>query len=158
MRVKLFVLSSKTKSVIMEKEFFFDRQKVVVQILFGIVCFIGMIFIPIGFIRILLFFLGGSFIYFGSKGVSAKPQIIIDKESLFIGLKINKSFKWGNIYLAKIKNVKVDYRKVDYLELTVLVSSKGTSYKRIIEAPVHLLNINPAELAKLINDQIIESK
>ncbi|MCP4521913.1 MAG: hypothetical protein GY827_09540 [Cytophagales bacterium] len=138
----------------MKREIYFDQQKVWLQMGLGVVCWVGMVLIPISLIRIFLFFIGGSFFYFGSKGFSRKPQIILDDEKIFIGMKIAKSFKWKNVLRAKVIQASVDYRKVDFLELTIRATRQGKVHTRTIETPVHLLKIESHELINLINDEI----
>lgn len=162
----------------MKKEIYFNRPKAFAQIGLGFFCWavfpLGGIFYDTWLMKMihesilfitndygtyfflfgLFFIIGGSCIYFGSKGISSKPQIILDQETLFIGLKVNKTFKWKNVLNARIKTESVDYRRVEFLELTVLASIQGKRHKRTIDAPAHLLEMNPYDVADLINIEI----
>ncbi|MDB4835416.1 hypothetical protein OAH12_02395 [Cyclobacteriaceae bacterium] len=139
----------------MKNQIYFDKKKVIIQILIGASIWVAIIFVPLFFIlKIIAFFLGGSFLYLGSKGISMKPQMIFDEEGVYIALKINKRIKWTNILKAQIIQKSVDYRTVDTLQLNVRATIKGKQYNTVIESPIHLLEVPAQQILNRINQEI----
>lgn len=146
----------------MNQTIYFSKSKVFTQLAFGIFIWLAIVFIPFHLLpfgtvgRILGFILGGSFLYFGSKGLSQKPQIIITDEYLELGFKINKKFSWSNVKKIKGTRAKVDFREVDFIEVTVTVSSKGKVFDKVIAFPVHLLDLKSEQVKAALNSQLIK--
>ena len=132
-------------------EVFTNTAKALLQVFLGVVLLL-LIFAPLGggIMKFFLFIIGGSFIYMSRGGLSSKPQIILDKECLYVGYKIKRKFKWSSVVGAKITKEKVDFRNVDFLTLRVKASKNGRAFAKTIELPIHLLDIEPDELLDLI--------
>lgn len=132
---------------------YFNRRKSFLNILTGIAIIIGSFFFVPGIFKFVVFLVGGSFIYFGLKSVSAKPQIIISNDHLFLGFKFNKEISWKNIQKAALRERDVDFRKLKFLELTLTVKSNGPSNKMVREFPVDNLDTAPGEVLDLIQNK-----
>ncbi|MBX9850453.1 MAG: hypothetical protein K2X86_01705 [Cytophagaceae bacterium] len=142
----------------MEKRIiYFNRKKAFLNLAAGV----GLI-LAMGVVRsiyaIALFFIGGSFIYFGLKSISKEPQFIISDEGLYIGYKFKKNISWGNIVKVAIRDLSVDFRKVQHLELTVRINVKVGLNTMIKQFPVDNLDITPKGLEILINERLTNIK
>ena len=138
----------------MEKRvIYFNRKKTLLNFAAGIGLILAM-FIVRNIYAVALFFIGGSFLYFASKSVSRKPQIIVSDEGLYVGFKFEKTISWNNIVKAVIKDLSVDFRTVKHLELTVRINVKVGANTMVKHFPVDSLDITPKGLEILINERL----
>ncbi|MCP4521614.1 MAG: hypothetical protein GY827_07985 [Cytophagales bacterium] len=86
--------------------------------------------------------------------MSSKPQLILTDETLYIGFKVKKTFKWVNIKGIKMTRQEVDYRDVSFLKLTIMVSSRGQRFPKTFEFPINLLDIKADDVYFLIKNEI----
>lgn len=138
---------------------YFDYQKSTKKLLLGIGIIISTILAgrtTIWIIPILL--IGGSFIYFGSKSLSRKPQLIFSEEGLFIGYNINKGIPWRNIHKITIKNKTVDYQSMDFIEIVTRIKTNAPSNKLVRQYPIDNLHISRFELLELIEKYLSRHK
>lgn len=133
---------------------YFARTKAFLSILSGIG--IGaLIFGPVNFFLLkgFLFFISASFIYFGLKSVSGKPQLIISDEGLLPAGKLKKKIPWSSFEKVSIVKKKVDFRSMTFLQLTLKVKSNGPSNILIKELPLANLDHSPYEIEQLITEK-----
>lgn len=138
----------------MTKTIYFNRTKALLQLFAGIAIILGAVIIVRGIFGILLFFVGGSFIFFARKAISKKPQLIISDESLFVGFKFNKTISWRNIQKAEVVEKEVDWRRLKFLELYLRIQSNGPSNILKREFLLENLDTDPKEINRLIQEKL----
>lgn len=132
----------------------FNRKKAILQIALG-VAIIGSIFIKFSSILAFIqFFIGGSFLYFGLKSVSGRPQIILKDDGLFIGFKFNKTISWKDIENVKVIKKKIDYRTLNFLEITIRIKPNGSINRMKKEYMIENLEVSPEWIEILIQERL----
>lgn len=138
-----------------EKIIYFNRTKAFLHLLAGLSIWASLFFPFTKFLilKCILFFIGGSFIYFAFKSISGKPQVIIAEDSLFIALRFNKKIPWKNIKSVAIKHKTVDYRSMRFLQLTLNVPTSGPSKVLVRDFPLENLDTPAEEIIRLIEEK-----
>lgn len=145
------------------QEIYFDSSKVFKNILFAFGIWVGIYFYyaVISLINVwvilgtgFVIFISFSLLYFASKSMSRKPQLIISDDGLYVHFHVKKIIPWKNIEKVSVKKHDVDYRSIYYMTLTTRLST-GKMYKQ--EFPVETLELDPQELENLISDRIFQA-
>jgi hypothetical protein len=133
---------------------YFNRKKAFLQIILGIAIIATMFLRFNSLLALVQFFVGGSFVYFGLKSVSGKPQIILKDDGLFVGFKFNKTISWKNIEKVRVIEKKVDYRSLKFLEITIRIKSNGNINRMIKEYMIENLEVSPEGIEVLIQERL----
>lgn len=141
----------------MEKEIiYFDRKKSILQVfggIFIIIASLGLSVIVGGIALAFGIFGGGSLIYFGSKSLSKKPQLIFSEEGIFVGFKKDNLIKKEKIIKLETVKRKVDNKTMNFIQIITLIQvKKGRIPSNIFsrEFPVDNLDITHYDLELLI--------
>ncbi len=140
-----------------EKKIYFNRQKALVKILIGLVLFGGVLFLVKGFFSFLLVFVAGTFIYYGIKSISKKPQLIISDEGLYLGFSFKKTIAWKKIEKATIKERSINFWKFKFMEVIVKMKSTSPTTVSVKEFPLGNLDTSAHEIEKLIQKKHSEN-
>ena len=137
----------------MEKqEVYYDYSKARLKLGLGIVLLpIVILFVPSIF-KIIGLIIAGSIIYFSRKAVSEDVQLIFDDESMYLGVDSKKTHKKDKIKSIKITTEKVDFRKVDYINVTRYIKGRGKIQTNVNSYPIEYLDITNIELQLLIDE------
>jgi hypothetical protein len=141
------------------KSIHFDRKKSLLKLFIGTVIILLSILFPyLLFFRIIIFFIGCSFIYFAAKSMSKSPQFTVSDEGLYCGFKLKKMIPWANIDKIILKEKSVDYRKIKYIQVVTRIKTNAPSNILVREFPLENLDASPHEIIDLLDHVLWEKK
>ncbi len=128
----------------------YNTKKALTYVLVGLGLTLGSIIVPV--VRILVFIVGLMVTFTGLGAlVRRKPQLLLDKEGLYIGFKIKRKIPWRFIDATSVKKEKVDDRLVWYLRVRTKSVKGGVIGYNNFEANLDLLKIDSYVLKEQLN-------